>query len=377
MKKMRKMDKISEYLLYIFFASLIFSNTLAQGIAIILILIWLIKWLLTRRFINTPLDLPIIIYLFIRTVTCFTSINMMMSLRELRSGIFFSLIYFAITNLTNSEKRRTAIKRYIAILIYAGAVASLYAIANVFLSHFAVRAQSTAGGISRFSEYIMIVFCLSFSLMRSKDIFPRRYIAFVVTAIIGIGLIFAQARTQWFAIIPAIIVIGFMRERWFLLSIIAICGTLLAIIRNIRERFLTLIHPLSTSSFLCRLTIWKGASSLLFKRPFTGFGPRTYSLVSPFLKEMGSYHSDYLQIYMDSGIFGFLGYIYLSFMIFKESIGLCRDHSRREIGFALLFTLIAMYIVSFFGGHIQEPVITPLFFSLISFVSLMSIKKEN
>ena len=75
---------------------------------------------------------------------------------------------------------------------------------------------------------------------------------------------------------------------------------------------------------------------------------------------------------------GLVSYLFLSVMLFINCIAVCTDDRQRDIGFALLFVFIAMYIVSFFGGHIQEPVITPLFFSLVAFVSLFSkrIKKE-
>ena len=372
---MKWMSRFSEYLFYLFFASLIFSNTLAQGLAIILVFLWIFKWVSTRKFIKSPLDLPVIIYLFVRAISCFTSVDVMLSLKELSSAIFFSLIYFAVTNLNDFEKEDIVLYRYIAILIYAGAIASIYGTTYVFLNHFTERAQSTAGGITRFAEYTMIVFCLSFSLAQNKRIFPKRFIAFLVLGITGMGLIFAQERAHWLGVIPVVLVVGLKRERWALLYITGIFGIITAMLKPIRSRLITLLQPLSHTSG--RLTIWRGAKLLLLKKPFLGFGPRTYSVVSPFLKDKGSWHSDYLQIYMESGIFGFASYIYLSVMIFNKCIKICRVRSWRDIGFAFLFAMIAMYIASFFSGHTQEPVINPLFFSLIGFISLLVNSKKS
>jgi len=374
-RDMKWLIRFSEYLFYLFFASLIFSNTLAQGLAIILVFLWIYKWFSTRKFIKTPLDLPVIIYLFVRAISCFTSVDVMLSLKELSSAIFFSLIYFAVTNLNDFEKEDIVLYRYIAILIYAGAIASIYGTTYVFLHHFTERAQSTAGGITRFAEYIMIVFCLSFSLAQNKRIFPKRFIAFLVLGIIGMGLIFAKERAQWLGIIPVILVVGLRRERWMLLYVTAIFGVITAMLKPIRNRLITLLQPLSYTSG--RLTIWRGAKLLLLKKPFLGFGPRTYSVVSPFLKDKGSWHSDYLQIYMESGIFGFASYIYLSFMIFNKCVKIYRSHCWRDIGCAFLFTMIGMYIASFFTGHTQEPIINPLFFSLIGFISLLVNSKKR
>jgi len=294
----------------------------------------------------------------------------MTSLAGLRSGVFFSLIYFAITNLNDFEKKEIVLYRYISILIYAGAIASLYGAGYALTHGLTVKAQSISGGITRFAEYTMIVFCLSFSLARNRNIFPKRYIAFLVLGITGVGLILAQERAQWLGVIPVLLTIGMRRERIILTYIVVVSGVIILSLKTIRNRAITFLKPLHYTTG--RLTIWRGAKSLILKRPLLGFGPRTYSIVSPFLKDRGSWHSDYLQIYMESGILGLVSYMYLSFMVFRHCIGVCRSNSTKDFGFAFLFTLIAMYVVSFFSGHTQEPIINPLFFSFIGFISLLS-----
>jgi O-antigen ligase len=363
-------DKATEYLFYGFFASLIFSNTLAQGVAIIIILFWIIRWIYTRQFIHHPLDYAVIVYLFVRSATCFLSVDPLASMHELRSGVFFSLIYFAITQQVRADSREKLVYRFVAILVYAGAIGALYGIGYTVVQRFTVRAQSTAGGITRFSEYTMIAFCLAFSLFQERRIFPRKYLSYIVIGILGLGLMFAQARAQWIAVVPVILAIGLLRARWMLAGICGFFALVVCTLSPLRRRFTSLLHP--TAAMDSRFLIWKGAGEIFFKRPFRGFGPRTYGIVSPYLKNRGTWHSDYLQTYIDSGIFGILSYLYLSFMLFRYSLVLVRLPARRRIGQAFLLTFIAMYIVSFVGGHIQEPVITPLFFSLIAFVSVLS-----
>jgi O-antigen ligase len=369
------LERISEYLFYLFFFSLIFSNTFSEGIAIILILLWIFKWIQTRSFSRNPLDLPVVLYLLIRMVTCFTSVDMLVSLKELRSGIFFSLIYFALTNLTTRERREILINRYIALIVYSGALSSLYAVSSVVIHQFTVKAQSTAGGVTRFAEFSMISFCLSFVLARKREVFPKRFIAFIVLGLLSTGLLFSQERAQWLGIIPTVFVYGIMRERWGLGFIVILQGILSFFLRTIRERAKTLVHPFVHSTG--RLEIWKGARSILLKRPLFGFGPRTYPIVSPVLKDRGTWHSDYLQVFMDSGIFALASYLYLSFMLFKRCIVTIRRGRTKDLGYALFFTFVGMYIVSFFSGHTQEPVITPLFFSLIGLLSILGNKKTG
>jgi O-antigen ligase len=367
---MRWIGRFTEYLLYVFFASLVFSNTLAQGVAIILIVLWIIRWITGRYLTRYPLDLAVLLYLLIRSITCFTSIEPATSFLELRSGVFFSFIYFVITQHLAKDREEKEIYRYLALLIYAGAIAAVYGVGYVIVHQFAVRAQSTAGGISRFSAYTMIAFCLAFALPGQKRIFPRKWLAYLVIGLLGMGLIFARARAQWIAIVPLVFFIGLRRERWLLAFFTGLFGFFVLAVRQIRQRI---------GTFFCipaaieqRLLIWKGAREVFFRRPLLGFGPRTYRIVSPYLKDRGSWHSDYLQAYLDSGIFGFLSYLHLSVMLFYHSIRIIRNPLRREIGWAFLLTFVALYIVSFVGGHIQEPVITPLFFSLIAFVSVLS-----
>jgi O-antigen ligase len=365
-----KTRRVSEYLLYLFFASLIFSSTLAQGVAIIIIILWIVRWITRRRFIHHPLDFAVILYLLVRSIMCFTSVDPLVSFHELRSGIFFSFIYFAITHHLQQGHEEKQVYRYLAILIYAGAVAALYGTGYVIINHFAVRAQSTAGGITRFAEYTMIVFCLAFTLSNERRIFPKRYLSYIVIALLAMGLIVAKSRAQWIAVVPVVLVVGLRREWWLLAITGGLFGILLLSVRSLRQRFATLLHPATATPE--RLLIWRGAREVLFKRPLRGFGPGTYRIVSPYLKDKGSWHCDYLQAYLGSGIFGFLSYLYLSFMLFRCSIRMVRISTRRSLGWAFLLTFIAVYIVGFFSDHIQEPVITPLFFSLIGFVSVLS-----
>ncbi len=367
---MRKIEKSAEFLFYFFFASLIFSNTLAQTLAIVLITLWIVRWIVTRKFVRNPLDLPVVIFLFIRTVSCFSSINRAVSFRELYGHIFFYLIYFAFTNLLKKGRENALIYRYTAILIYSGVVSSIYGSLFFFSHNFIVKAQSTAGGITRFSEYTMIVFCLAFVLSHRKNIFPSKIVAYLSIGFLGIGLIFAQERAQWLGIAPVVLVEGLKNKRWMLGYVVVVFGASILFLTNLRKRVISLLHPLSNTSG--RLVIWRGARGLLFKRPLLGFGPNTYSDVSPFLNDRGSWHSDYLQIYMESGILGFVSYIFLSFMLFLRCVRICRDKRNKDIGFAILFALVSMYTASFFSGHIQEPIINPLFFSLIGFVSVLS-----
>jgi len=368
----KQVEKLAEFVFYFFFGSLIFSNTLAQGLAIFLIILWIVKWIATRKFVRAPLDLAVSIFLFFRVVSCFTSVDRAVSFEELHSRIFFSLIYFAFTNLMEKSGKHR-IYRYIAVLVYAGVVSSVYGTVFSLLHHFA-KAQSTAGGITRFAEYTMIAFCFAFTLSHKKDIFSSRFVAFLSVGILGAGLIFAQERAQWLGIVPVIFVHGLRKKRLLFGYMVVVFAGLILMLRALRERAGSLLHPLYNSSG--RLTIWRGARMLLLKRPIFGFGPRTYSVISPFLKDRGSWHSDYLQIYLESGILGFLSYVFLSFMLFARCIKICKGERTKDIGFAILFALVAMYMVSFFSGHMQEPVISPLFFSLIGFVSVLSKTEE-
>lgn len=366
---MQRMEKLTEYLLYLFFASLVFSNTLSQGVAIIILILTLVRWIAKRALVRHPLDFAVLAYFLVRMVTCYTSVDPLTSFEELRAGIFFSLIYFAITQHGAGKGSTGIIYRFLSILIYAGAAASIYATGYVIAHGFAVRAQSTAGGISRFSEYTMIAFCLAFTLSNERRIFPRKYLSFIVIGLLAIGLIVARARAQWIAIVPVVLIIGIKRERGLLAFTGGLFAILLLSVRTLGQRFMTFFSP--GAAMAQRLLIWKGAREVFLKRPLMGFGPRTYRLVSPYLKDKGSWHSDYLQAYLDSGIFGLLSYLYLSFMLFRYSIRMIRTPGQRDLGWTFLLTFTGMYIVSLVGGHIQEPVITPLFFSLIGFVSLL------
>ena len=55
---------------------------------------------------------------------------------------------------------------------------------------------------------------------------------------------------------------------------------------------------------------------LITRHPLVGFGPRTFTEIFPLFQEMpvkgvGSWHNDFLQIYMESGLVGLIALLWL------------------------------------------------------------------
>jgi O-antigen ligase len=112
-------------------------------------------------------------------------------------------------------------------------------------------------------------------------------------------------------------------------------------------------------------------------KPFWGYGVGSMKIIAdPEVKKYGSWHSDYLQIVMESGFVTLFAYIILSFLLFRNCWRLIKktEGEQKDVVMGIAASLVCMYFISFFGGHIVEPVLSLVFFSFISIVSIFSIK---
>ena len=104
-----------------------------------------------------------------------------------------------------------------------------------------------------------------------------------------------------------------------------------------------------------RDTIWRGALMLIGEHPFVGFGPRTFLSVFPLFDQMtvrgvSSWHNDYLQVYMESGLLGLLPLMWLVWTVIKESRRSLGDPSlpvnTRRLIQALTLSLGTLFLIS-------------------------------
>jgi len=105
-----------------------------------------------------------------------------------------------------------------------------------------------------------------------------------------------------------------------------------------------------------RDVLWRGAVMLIDDHPLLGFGPRTFPAIFPLFDEMpvrgvGSWHNDWLQIYMESGLLALAAFGWLVYAVFMTGRRVVRSPSMladdRQRALAIIISLGVLFL---FGG---------------------------
>lgn len=374
-----KLKNISKVLLYIYFFSLILSNTLAQGIAGLLTIILLIRLIITRGrcYKYTPLDIPFAIFVVSRFISTFIYHEPLSAIEIVGRRVLLYSIFFVITNTIEHDEIFSESIRYAGLMIFSCVFAGFHAFYEVIVEDID-RPGSFAGGYGRLAEFSSIVLILSVFLKNNKKIFLNMSIFLPIFFIIMAVLIITQSRAAWAGTFIAFLILGFKGERRMLFLFLIVFGLAFAGIPSVRERALTLLNPVKHTSG--RDIIWQEAVDRFFEKPIFGHGVKSMKLIaSSDIQKYNTWHSDYLQIILESGLVGFCAYLVLSIMIFGRCIGMLRKSTGEEndLIYGITSCFVSMYFISFFGGHIVEPVLSLLFFSLIAIVSVYSLRLSS
>ena len=117
---------------------------------------------------------------------------------------------------------------------------------------------------------------------------------------------------------------------------------------------------------------------LEFEHPLLGYGPRTFTNVFSKRdlladKGVGSWHNDYIQIYMESGFLGLISYLALIGFVLLTGINFLRKkkpspENKAFVGGSML-AITALMIGALTSGFINSPQIAVLLAFFISIIS--------
>lgn len=365
----------------IFLSSMIFSIAVVQIIAGGLTVMWITKIILTPGFklVSTPFDLPFFAFIIVRILSVLFSTNISTSLPTLYKEIPFYFIFFVLTNSISIENKKN-LRILMWILIVAACLAAIYGTLKVLLG-IEERASSTTSGYSTLGMFLAVIIAVALGIGRNKNFFSSRIVWSLSLLTMGVGLLFTLNRTHWGVVAVVFLIVGFIRERFSLLIAVVVAAIAIVLIPTLTERFYQTMHFLEYTSG--RNVIWQGAFLILTARPILGFGPRTFEEIFPLYNQLedkliASWHNDYLQVYMESGIFGLLAFVWIIISIYYFSVKVLKskviDSFYKDITFAIMVGMTAFFLTGFVGGFIIDPITSLLFRFLLAILALISTK---
>jgi len=294
---------------------LFFTGKVAQGIGFekmmlfyFLTLIGVIAWVI-KGFTNgeleikrTPLDIPILIFLGLTSISTLLSVNSTDSLigsygksiHGLASFFILSIFYYLLVN--NSTKKK--VKIYLSAFFFSSMVAVVYALFQIFgkfplgFLSFTTRIDfNTIGSISGLAMFIIAILPIAvvaaaktesfFEDKNKKYIFPTKMAAILSVGILLLSLLFLSG----FAFLPAAMVSIVVLLMFFLSKVIKIDNNnvilpLFVFLALIFMMLMSNVHifdfNLPSEVSLARSASWDIAKNAVKENPVFGSGPSTF-----------------------------------------------------------------------------------------------------
>lgn len=228
-------------------------------------------------------------------------------------------------------KTQTDYGRWMRVVLLSSIIPVIYgffdfALGGSYHGEAGVRVASTFSHPNIFAFYLVLITALSFYLFKSKDnyISPvvRRLLPIYILLMIVLLLI-TKTRSAWVACFAFFVLYGLIYERKYLVFVM-LSPLVALLIPDVRDRIIDLTQAneivtaeVALNSYAWRKYLWE--SSLSWMQPmhyFLGYGFESFLVhsINFFPLSMGREtpaHSVYVQLLFDTGVIGFLTYIWL------------------------------------------------------------------
>jgi O-antigen ligase len=345
----------------------IFSIALVQLAVGVLAALWLVTLVRSSRngFRSTVLDLPMLVFIMGRSLSIPFSTYPGISVYAFHIEIIFYIAFFVFTN-TVQVDRENEMTILIQMLIWTGVLAALIGICEYAIGA-SPRATSSTAGPYTLGTYLVAVLPLALLLAEERRFFKASRYGYVAVALLVLGVIFTFDRLHWIVMaITFVVAMVITKDRRPLVAFLLLAALAILFVPSVAHRFqltMTLFSHMSD-----RDVLWRGAAILGSEHPVIGFGPRTFREIFPLMAELGdrrigSWHNDFLQVYMESGLVGLVPLLWLIAATFTSSIRAYRSRAlppeHQQLFVALLLSL-SIFVVA--GGMLD--MITGLVFRL-------------
>lgn len=186
-----------------------------------------------------------------------------------------------------------------------------------------------------------------------------------------VPLLFTYTRAAWLSLAFILFFLGLFRFRKLLLISVTSIFILYFFVPFFQERVATLASIGASDSSAWRLQLWTDMFTYIRNNPWFGYGPGTASIfiqqnIPRFLIATEP-HNDYLKIWLESGVFALLSYLYLYLSYIKKFWQGFRREDRPRLKMLALFVLlfaISLGGASFTDNILKDAVLQWVFWAL-------------
>lgn len=367
------LNNIAFFLLMAFAFVMMLSNSLAEFLAAVMLLIWIAQSLAYRRtdWLHYPLFKPIIALIGYKVIVLLVS-GYQGHFGAAFEQLILPLLYFIVPTIVVTSERR----RKIAWLIISGAVFASGIGLIRYLSGADTRAESLISGSYTLSIYIAIVLVLVFTFFAYAKKFGEKVFISLVSIPLLTALLYTFSRASYLAITVVILILGVLKDRKILILIICVLTFIYVFnpqgVEMIRKRF----DVADVQAFYShRDVLLELGLPEVNKVGFFGSGINSFpaivdveneSLIRN--KEINSWHNMYLEYILDDGPLALVLLFWLFFNQIRYSLARFRKTQELEqkiYQLSFVFLILIILILGFFTNPMRDPVISMLTWTLL------------
>ena len=330
-----------------------------------------------RNSYHNPVIGSLLIFIFLASLSIYNAPKTIHTVMDYSNLVSFSLLIFIIPLVFDNRKR-------IDQIFYIYVVAILIHSLLIIIESLSM-GKRTFGLLDVFYVDLAGLGVLYSIIYFLYNIGLKRYIFGFCATVILIGLILSQTRNAWLSTVVALFslfIFLFIKgkkyriNRKFILMIMTvffiISGSIFLIApkdfnidvgrkleaKTQKIRVTDNPESVGANSFFSRLLIWNTAINAFVKKPVLGIGLYSFKYTSreyntipkPFFKQYVEYrtpHVAYLEVLVESGIVGFIGFIIFLLSIYKLLIKSARLVIKKESIPQLLLILVSIVYISF------------------------------
>lgn len=287
------------------------------------------------KFKYTPMNAWVIVFMVVYALAAITSLSVATSLKIAMLIISFILFYFVIVNSITTRKQLDVM---LAIFVVIGFLIALYGIYQyVFAGTFAsssfvdkemfqdisTRVSGTFDNPNVMGEYLLLVIPVALTYLFNKKGWIKKVIALAIVGVMVISLAFTYSRGCYLGLMACLgVFLLLINIKFILLLFAGVIAIPFVLPPSIMNR-LTSIGNTSDSSTSYRISIWKGALDMIkdyWYRPI-GQGTTAFNSIYPLYSYSGvgaeHTHNLFLQLLIETGIFGFIAFIGVIFKFYQ------------------------------------------------------------
>ncbi len=329
------------------FLAPILPTMLVAGMVFLCMVSLLARSLYTRNFKwkKDGMGFLVAVMIFVFLASVLKSFGVSKSIQVFLMYMLFMAFYFVVINTVKTEKMY---KDLMTVFVLSATLVSIYGFCQYLFGwnvnqawmdeemfeDIKMRIYSTLENPNVLGEYLLLAIPMSVGLMWTKKKWLSKIFYIGTTGILFLALILTFSRGCWIGLmVTAAAFVTFVSGKLWGLLLLALPVLPFVIPESIIKRF-TSVGNMEDTSTSYRVFIWMGTFALLKDYWFggIGMGQEAFTKIYPFYSYNGIVaphaHNTFLQLWVETGIWGLLVFVFIMFMYFKYTAGIMKQNKK-------------------------------------------------